>query len=135
MSAVSNGHWAIELHDSTLESIEKNGSTLVAVLSAYLHSSAGSPGASPGSGWAQSAHLLTGDGTENGVGTPVGLIGGKVDLGDQVHDNLIPLPLSHEGPVRIELESAKGEVVILEGNGLRVVLLGSAVHIEEFPGE
>lgn len=132
---MSEGNWAIELHDSTLESIEKNGSTLVAVLSAYLHSSAGSPGASRGSGWSQTAHLQIGDGTDNGVGTPVGLIGGKVDLGDEAHDNLIPLPLTHEGPVRIELESTKGEMVILAGNGLRVVLVGSAVHIEEFPGE
>lgn len=135
MSAVSEGNWAIEIHDSTLESIERNGSTLVAVLSAYLHSSAGSPGASPGSGWSQTAHIEIGDGNDNGVGTPVGLIGGKVDLGDEVRDNLIPIPLTHEGPVRVELETAKGETVVLAGNGLRVVLLGSAVHIEEFPGE
>lgn len=132
---MSESNWAIEIHDSTLDSIEKNGSTLVAVLSAYLHSSVGSPGVSPGSGWSQTAHLQIGDGTDNGVGTPVGLSGGKVDLGDEVHDNLIPLPMTHDGPVRIELETAKGEIVVLAGNGLRVVLVGSAVRVDDFPGE
>jgi hypothetical protein len=48
---------AVEIHDSTLESIETHSEVLVAMLSAYVHRSSGRPGIDAGTGWSQTVRL------------------------------------------------------------------------------
>lgn len=49
---------AIEIHDSTLDSISiLNGEAVLHFSSVYIHQSAGKPGADAGTGWVQKALL------------------------------------------------------------------------------
>jgi hypothetical protein len=108
MSERVDGNAAIEIHDSTLQRVDVEGKRLCAILSAYVHRSAGTPGTSNGAGWSQTAHIhLEGGTASTQVESPIWLMGGRIDLGGRIHDNVLPLPLAFDGPVRVELEGSK----------------------------
>jgi hypothetical protein len=128
---------AIEIHDSTLERIQSSGDDVVAIFDAYVHRSAGRPGLDPGTGWTQPAELRFHKGKViGGVGTlPMELLDGRLILSGKMVPNAIPMPLSHVGPSRIELESCNGACVVIEGDGVTGNFVGTPVYIEEFePG-
>ena len=135
MSEAVEGNTMIEIHDSTLEHLDMHGDGLLATLSAFVHRSAGVPGVSRGSVWSQTIRLELQGGSHPDVDSPVWVVDGHVALGGEIHDNAIPWPLAHEGPVRIELDGSEGEHIVLVGHGLKVTLLEDAKYIEEFPGE
>ena len=131
----------IELHDSQLASISfVNGRALVVFAHAYIHKSSGKPGRDIGTGWSQSAELVIHESSEVNLprSWPCTIADGQLELGDIVHANEIPIPLNHEGKVRLELELLEfdGEFTVIELNGTnaRLKLLGEAEYVEEFAG-
>ena len=128
-------HAAIELHDSTLERVERDGDDLVLTLSAYVHRSKGAPGVDAGSGFSQLAEVRLRGGRATGVpGGPIVLGTGTAYVGAHQHRNLVPAPLDHAGAARIELFGQRGEHLVVEGASLHVTLVGESEYVEEFPG-
>ena len=85
---------AIELHDSELSHLERDGMTCTLVLNAYVHCSQGTPGVHPGSGWSQPATLRITRARFDGEAPalPLRLLGGRLTgPGVELH-NLIPVP-------------------------------------------
>lgn len=125
---------AVEIHDSTLERIDSRGDELVAVIDAYVHRSAGRPGVDPGTGWSQPIQLrfLGGKATGSTGPIPMELLDGRLILSGQTLSNIIPLPLNHAGPSRLELESWNEAHIVIEGNGVTAVLAGPPVYVDEF---
>ena len=125
---------AIELHDSTLERIESSGDEVIAVITAYVHRSAGRPGIDAGTGWSQSLHLRFSRGRATGSleAIPMELLDGRLDVSSESFANVIPMPLNRIGASRLELRSWNEAKVVLEGDGVMGSFIGPAKYIEEF---
>jgi hypothetical protein len=69
----------VEIHDSTLERIESQGSDLVATMDAYVHRSEGEVGVDRGTGWSQSVEFRFRRGrvVTSHATTPLGLRDGR----------------------------------------------------------
>ena len=124
----------VEIHDSTLERIEPHGPDLVAVFHAYVHRSSGRPGIDAGTGWVQRLrlHFQSASATGDMSAIPMDLLGGRLILSNKVFNNVFPMPLDHEGPSRIELETWNDAKIVVEGRKLTAVFVGPAEYVEEF---
>lgn len=125
---------AIEIHDSTLERIERSGVDVIAVIDAYVHLSAGQPGVDRGTGWKQPVRLrfLGGTASGNVNDVPMELFDGRLVLSGESFSNIIPMPLTHVGPSRTELESWNDVSIVIDGNGVEGEFAGPPVYVEEF---
>lgn len=125
---------SIEFHDSCVESITRDGQTIIVHFSrAYIHESAGKPGRDSGSGWVQEARLFVGNATLSGAlgELPCELWHGELYLGGKLFQ-LLPIPLEYEGKVQVDLEyMGKTRIV---GKNIRLELSGNSQYVEEFPG-
>jgi|HubBroStandDraft_6_1064221.scaffolds.fasta_scaffold10588_2 hypothetical protein len=125
---------AIEIHDSTLDSLALcDGVLVLHFSSAYIHESKGLPGVDAGSGWVQEANLKIGGVEIVGFFSelPHDLSDGYFKLGDTVYENMIPVPLDHDGEVYLRLEKLH-EVVSIKGISAKLELVGEATYVEEF---
>jgi hypothetical protein len=130
-------HRSIEIHDSVLEKLTYSASeVLLHFSSAYIHQSEGVPGRDAGTGWVQQAVLRIGSPVVSGVFSvfPVKLSDGRLIIGELVADNIIPLPLRHEGAIRLTLETFRAvkEIVTFEGRGAEIELRGEPKYVEDF---
>jgi hypothetical protein len=128
---------AIEFHDSTVAAADSDGATLTIVLSpAYIHRSAGAPGADSGTGWSQDVVMVLYDCqmASEFPGLPLVLYDGLATIGDQTYAGAVPLPLSDAGPVCMDLSFENGAHVRLSAAKIRVDAIGDATYLEEFPG-
>jgi len=127
---------AIELHDSTLESIESHGEVLVARLTAYVHRSSGRPGIDAGSGWSQELHLCFSSGLASGSHNilPMEILQGYIESAGQRLQNTIPIPFVRGGPVTLVMNGWNEQRVEISGVDLEAVLVGEARFVEQFPG-
>ena len=132
---------SIELHDSQLASIHfVDGCATIIFSHAYIHKSYGKPGIDSGTGWSQAAELVIQESPEVKLpeSWPCMISDGQLELNDLVHANEIPIPLWHEGRVRLKLEllefNGKFTVIELTGTHPRLRLLGEAEYVEEFAG-
>jgi hypothetical protein len=125
---------AVEIHDSTLERIERRGDGVVAVISAYVHRSAGRPGVDAGTGWSQTLELRFAQGRTNGSleAIPMELLDGHLDVAGEKFANMIPMPLDRIGSTRLELHSWNDAKIVIEGDRVTGSLIGPARYIEEF---
>jgi hypothetical protein len=125
---------AVEIHDSTLERVETSNGDLVVVIHAYVHRSSGRPGVDRGTGWSQLAHFrfLVGKATGSVGSIPMELLDGRMILSGRTLSNVIPMPLDHVGPSRLELESWNEVKVVIEGGGVTCRLVGPPIYLEEF---
>ena len=126
---------AIEIHDSTLDSISvRDGEAVLHFPCVYIHESMGTPRIEAGSGWVQEALLRISDAavTRSFSKFPADLLDGHIMLGDVVLSNEIPIPLSHKGIVELRLESWNDEVVSIIGSGAELELIGEPKYVEEF---
>lgn len=125
---------AIEFHDSTFESVRREGKDLALRFSAaYIHESSGKPGVDAGSGWVQEALLHVKDGSMKGeiLELPCDLWNGSLRLGGQFFE-MIPIPLDYKGQVEISLE--QDGTIRVSGTQIRLELLGTPTYVEEFSG-
>ena len=129
----------IELHDSKIAVIWFDNEAARLIFShAYIHQSEGEPGLDKGTGWSQRAELVLGEATKIDVPSswPLTIYDGSIELSGVVHDNQIPIPLMHDGSVKLKLDVADcdDQLTSLEfiGRGAHLALLGEARYIEEF---
>ena len=124
---------AIEFHDSILERVEYEGETVVAVLTAYVHRSAGTPGVDAGTGWSQTLQLRFERGRAGGSldKLPMALLGGYLETTVEQFDNLLPLPFKRVGSVSVELHAWNDQEIDIEGDSVEAVLVGEARYIED----
>jgi hypothetical protein len=125
---------AIEFHDSTFDSLEREGSNVTLRFSAaYIHESNGEPGRDAGSGWIQEARLHVAGASLSGeiLELPCDLRDGDMRLGGDLFQ-MVPIPLDYKGTVEINLEQ-NGKIRVA-GTGVRLELVGKPKYVEEFPG-
>jgi hypothetical protein len=126
---------SIEIHDSRLESVERQGEKIILRLSpAYIHKSIGEPGVNVGTGWIQDALVIIEQlgakpTTEN---LPVYLSNGTLRIDNKEFPNTIPLPMSCQGSIVLDLLTMENERISMKGSSIRVELLGEPVFVEEF---
>jgi hypothetical protein len=127
----------IEIHDSKIVGVMPSaGSIVVRMSPAYVHRSEGRPGFDSGSVWVQDIELTISDFEleSNLPELPQELDGGSIQLGSQVFENIIPLPLDVRGAIRFSVLALSGESLIIQGSGATVVLLGEPRYVEQFSG-
>src|SRR5260221_14796499 len=118
----------IEIHDSIIASVLfSQGRAEIAFSSAYIHESEGIPGRDAGSGWTQKAILRIYDAEVKGAFSdfPADLSDGRILMGGQQVQNIIPIPLLYKGAFELCLERKwpPGEVCFT-GSGAELELLG-----------
>jgi hypothetical protein len=127
----------IELHDSKV-SLRMVGDTVVVnFCPAYVHHWERVPTGWKGEGRLQSAELLI------TAGSMVPTLGdgvfevsdGWFEIGAQLHQSLIPVPLEAAAPVRGQVELISAQPVELSGRGIVVRLMGEAEFVEDLPPE
>jgi hypothetical protein len=128
---------AIEIHDSVLASVSfAQGEAQLHFSSVYIHQSEGVPLRDAGSGWVQKAVLRIHEAKMEGAFSefPVDLSDGRIQLGQNILDNEIPVPLHHEGAFQLRLQAMwqAQKVVSFTGSGAELELLGEPEYVEEF---
>jgi len=128
---------AIEIHDSILEDVSfSQGEARLYFSLVYIHQSEGVPGSDAGSVWVQKAILRIRGAKVKGMFSefPVDLSGGQIKTGQNLVDNVIPLPVGHDGVFELSLEAMwQGqEVVSFTGSGAELEFLGEPEYLEEF---
>lgn len=116
---------AIEIHDSILETIEVEGDVaLLRFEVVYIHESEGRPGWDDGVCWMQAANIVIDKAVvEGGFSEPsTWLRDGFVKI-DDVHFDLIPVPLDAAGNVELVLDAWVEEITI-RGKQIRLELIG-----------
>jgi hypothetical protein len=123
----------IELHDSVLESLLRDGRTLVAALDAYIHRSEGKPGVASGTGWHQLVRLRMEDAVIAGeIPDPDADIShGELVIGTQVLKNIVPVSGVHNGSIILRLEFCYYNPIIIEASRLEIVRVGTPEYIED----
>ena len=113
---------------------DANGDVVVKFEPGYVHKSDGAPGRDPGTGWLQTVEVRVFDGALDAhlAGLPSGVSDGWVVVGDDRHDNIIPLPFDFRGPVHLCLRLESGAQLSVHGNGIAAVALSDAVYVDEF---
>ncbi|WP_152051491.1 hypothetical protein [Tautonia marina] len=127
----------IELHDSTVEGLERVGPAIVVRLRpAYVHQSEGRPGFDSGTGWGQAVDLILREATVESLPTrfPMILADGAFSIDGSRWENQIPIPLEvHHVPVVFSVVTEASEALILRGEGASVVLRGDPRFVELVP--
>jgi len=124
----------VELHDSTVAEIEmRDGTIIVHFQPAYLHRSKGRPGYDAGEGLVQEARLIFLHATVSGdIPTfPRDIVDGTFVIGEEWHENSVPVPLESTESIRLHLEFDRHKITITAG-GVRLELSGSPRCIEKF---
>jgi len=124
----------IEFHDSTVHAVRTAGGDAVVEMTVYVHSTAGRPGADPGTGWYQRAEMVVAGAVlgQNTPAAPLDLDDGVVTV-DERFENVVPLPFDRNGRVNVVLQGVGGSFRA-SGSGLRISLKGSPGQAEDFPG-
>jgi hypothetical protein len=128
---------AIEIHDSTLESLTCDaGHVVLGFSAAYIHKSDGRPAIGAGTGWVQRAVLRIHGEIADGSLTklPCDLMDGCLTLGGEQSGILIPAPLRFSGDTELVLTSEFAESVRICGNQIVLELVGEPKYVEQYPG-
>lgn len=116
---------AIELHDSTLAAMRREGDALVLALRpAYVHRD--------GAGWSQEVDLHLSGAIEATVRAelPSRIWGGTLETPYGVAEGLLRLPLDASGPVRLVCELVTGARIDVSATAIRIALLGEPRFVE-----
>ena len=129
---------SIELHDSTIARVADEGTVAIIFLRpAYIHESEGEPGVDAGNGIVQNVELRISEAEIRSAPTlyPCNIVSGTLKVGEQLHDNLIPLPRLGSATTVFECATIQNETLFIRGTGVTVVLTGERQFVESFPGE
>ncbi|MGZ4896753.1 MAG: hypothetical protein ACXVJ0_09815 [Candidatus Angelobacter sp.] len=125
----------IEIHDSGLKSIVVSDGEIILELSpAYIHQSEGRPATDAGTGWLQDAVIrIRGEEISGSISKlPCDLSDGHLTLTGECLDNIIPIPLSVEGDIELQLTSCSGESIQIRGDGITLQMRGEPKYVEDF---
>ena len=118
---------SIELHDSRLSAIRASGQRLTLELRpSYVHRD--------GKGWRQDADIEI-TGVQSQVQpelAPSRIADGELKTPRGPYHNLLMLPLSEHGPVRLRLELEGGETLEITGAAISVHMLGEPTFVEQY---
>ena len=128
---------AMELHDSTLSSVQGEGEFMTLVFDkAYIHESLGRPGVDNGIGYGQIVHftlyhpVIYGHWPE----LPSEIRCGELKVGDVLYDNVIPCSNSLSGKITFMMRFfCKREVSIL-ARSIDFMFIGKPENVEDFQG-
>lgn len=125
---------AVELHDSTAESVQREAGVLrISLRPAYVHRSSGRPGVDSGEGYAQPIDLLFSEAKVEVHGACIGkLSSGSVSCNGHVSENLVPLPLNEAGNIQAAFEFASGGVLKVWALACASSVQGSASFVEAY---
>ena len=126
----------IEIHDSRVAEIsEHDGTVIVHFLPAYLHKSEGRPAFDIGTGWVQEARLIFSEAFVSGdfPEWPCDIMDGEIVVGDERHDNLIPVPLEVLKRTKLRLICDSIHTVTVAGRAVRLELIGEPRYVEDVP--
>lgn len=125
---------ALELHDSTAESVHREGGVLCdALRPAYVHRSSGRPGVDSGEGYAQALDLLFSEARVEVHGTCFGVLSsGSVSCNSRTSDNLLSLPLNDAGNIQASFEFASGGVLKVWALACASSVKGEAHFVEKY---
>lgn len=129
---------SIEFHDSTIARVDDEGSVAIIFLRpAYIHESDGEPGVDAGNGIVQDVELRISDAEIISAPTiyPCNIDSGTLKVGNQLHDNLIPLPRLGSDAIVFECATIQNERLYIRGTGVAVVLTGERQFVESYLGE
>ena len=116
---------AIELHDSTLAAMRREGDALVLALRpAYVHRD--------GAGWSHDADIHLFEVVDAAVpdALPSRIWGGTLETPYGVAEGLLRLPLDASGPVRLVCELVTGARIEVSATAIRIALLGEPRFVE-----
>ena len=126
---------AIELHDSTIGSIDREGENLrIGLTPAYLHRSNGTAGVDPGTVWIQEVWMIL-RGVRLSAKTPLlplKLADGSLSLGASVYNNCLPASLDHVGEVKLRLLFEDSSDLHIVAEEIHLILIGNPKYLEEF---
>ena len=127
---------ALEFHDSNIHAIRQQGNDVAVLFSeAYIHKSRGRPGLDKGSGWVQAAQLTIMNSSapsEFPADFSEWLSTARLQVDDQVFNNMVPIPFTATGETELEIVFGSGETVMIRGSGVALIQLGEARYVEEF---
>ena len=119
---------SIELHDSRLSAIERDGEAVrICLTPAYIHRD--------GKGWTQDVKIVVNGATVEGevAGLPATLDDGCMQTPLGPYHNLLNIPFAVNGPIKVELELMSGEIITIKGNGVEYEFKDAPVFVEELP--
>ncbi len=127
---------ALELHDSTVASVEREAGVLrISLEPAYVHRSAGRPGVDSGQGYVQPAELLFSQARVDIHGTCIGdLSSGSVSCDGRVYENVLSLPLNLARSIQGSFEFTSGGVLEVWALAFACSSNGEARYVEEYEG-
>jgi hypothetical protein len=130
----------IELHDSEIAVIFYWEEDTVLIFScAFIHQLEGVQGHDPSSGWCQRAELVIENANtlDEDMSWPREIDHGYLQLGSEILNNEIPIPLDYKGNVTIKVLTRDDEndyrEIEIKGDGAKLTLLGEPVYIKERP--
>jgi hypothetical protein len=116
----------IELHDSEVGAITPDGQDLRVVFRpAYVHRSDGKPGIDSGWGYLQPVEFTFRDATYAEDGHCKGTVShGSLTCAGAEFRNLVPMPLSLDNPVSVELVFVSGGVLSVQAASFSCLAMG-----------
>lgn len=127
----------IELHDSRVIVNSADYAIVVRLCPAYVHYWSHGPAGWRGEGCTQAAEILIEGGS---VAAPPAdgvfhISDGWIQVGEEVHRNMIPAPLTERMPIRGMLELVNADPIEFVGVGISVRLVGDSKFVERLPDE
>lgn len=130
----------IQLHDSEISEVSHtSGSTKIVFSTAYVHETAGVPGADPGCIWTQVAVITIGDANLPVIseGLPIWVMGGTLAIAKIRHEEFIPSDGHFEGDINLELhlstaDGSDGGTLLVKGSRVQIELCGDPSASEDY---
>lgn len=124
----------MQLQGLKVESIRRRGRDLVIHLEARVHQSTGVPGRNAGTVWIYPAEMWIRSGRvlQPAPRAPMQVAAGGLGVGSQRLGEMMPVPLDFDGLVRFEGEIVGEELLVIEGRGIEIRLVGEGRYIEIF---
>ncbi len=126
---------ALEIHDSTLDEIKKEGASAILHFSkAIIHRSEKDPGIDKGTCWVQSieikfenAHFLS---VPEDI--PNQLDYGYFIINGQKHTNVVKIPLKESGNIEVMFETFYGNELKIFADKIVITEVGEAQYLQDF---
>ncbi len=128
---------ALELHDSTIASINvSEASIIIKLRPAYIHESGGMPGINAGSGYVQDLDITFSQArlTKSPTTLPADISDGSLSTGNIEEKNVVPLPLNVRGTISFRLVTENNEELCIDAAFAESKSIGDARLVEKFPG-